>query len=127
MADNPAAKSILIVDDSKITREMVKLCMERAAYRVFEAVDGVDGLTKAKTHSPNLILLDQNMPNMDGTSLIRILRALPQFMTVPILFLTTESSDRFKQDIRNLGASGILVKPFDAAGLTGVVQKLVSQ
>ncbi len=61
----------------------------------------------------DLVLTDQNMPNMDGLTLIRSLRALPAYARVPILMLTTESSDEMKSKGRAAGATGWLVKPFD--------------
>jgi two-component system chemotaxis response regulator CheY len=85
----------------------------------------MDGLDKAKAKTVNLILSDQNMPRMDGLTLIKSLRALPQYKTVPILMLTTESSDAMKQQGRAAGATGWLVKPFDPQKLIEVVKKVI--
>ena len=71
------------------------------------------------------MLTDQNMPRMDGLTLIRNLRALPQYKSTPILMLTTESSDAMKQQGRTAGATGWLVKPFDPQKLIEVVKKVV--
>jgi two-component system chemotaxis response regulator CheY len=71
------------------------------------------------------VLTDQNMPNMDGLTLIRSLRALPAYARVPILMLTTESSDEMKSKGRTAGATGWLVKPFDPNRLTEVVRKVL--
>jgi two-component system chemotaxis response regulator CheY len=90
------AKTILAVDDSASIRQMVSFTLKSAGYDVVEAVDGQDGLDKAKSRSINLVLTDQNMPRMDGLSLIKSLRALPQYASTPILMLTTESSDVMK-------------------------------
>ena len=90
------AKSILAVDDSGSLRQMVVFSLRAAGYQVTEAVDGQDGLDKAKTQVFDLVLTDQNMPRMDGLTLIRSLRALPSYARVPILMLTTESSDEMK-------------------------------
>lgn len=60
------AKTILAVDDSASIRQMVSFTLKSAGYDVVEAVDGMDGLDKAKTRSVNLVLTDQNMPRMDG-------------------------------------------------------------
>jgi two-component system chemotaxis response regulator CheY len=119
------AKSILAVDDSASIRQMVGFTLKSSGYEVVEAVDGMDGLEKAKGKSFNLILTDQNMPRMDGLSLIKSLRALPQYKTVPILMLTTESSDAMKQQGRAAGATGWLVKPFDPQKLVEVVKKVI--
>lgn len=119
------AKTILAVDDSASIRQMVSFTLKSAGYEVIEAVDGMDGLEKAKAKSANLILTDQNMPRMDGLTLIRNLRALPQYKTVPILMLTTESSDAMKSQGRSAGATGWLVKPFDPQKLIEVVRKVI--
>jgi two-component system chemotaxis response regulator CheY len=119
------AKSILAVDDSASIRQMVGFTLKSSGYEVIEAVDGMDGLEKAKARTVNLILTDQNMPRMDGLTLIKNLRALPQYKTVPILMLTTESSDTMKQQGRAAGATGWLVKPFDPQKLVEVVKKVI--
>jgi two-component system chemotaxis response regulator CheY len=119
------AKTILAVDDSASIRQMVAFTLKSSGYEVVEAVDGMDGLDKAKAKSFNLILTDQNMPRMDGLTLIKNLRAMPQYKTVPILMLTTESSDAMKQQGRAAGATGWLVKPFDPQKLIEVVKKVI--
>jgi two-component system chemotaxis response regulator CheY len=119
------AKTILAVDDSASIRQMVSFTLKSAGYDVVEAVDGQDGLDKAKTKSVNLILTDQNMPRMDGLTLIKSLRGMPQYASTPILMLTTESSDAMKSQGRAAGATGWLVKPFDPQKLIEVVRKVI--
>jgi two-component system chemotaxis response regulator CheY len=119
------SKTILAVDDSASIRQMVSFTLKSSGYEVIEAVDGQDGLDKAKARAVNLVLSDQNMPRMDGLTLIKALRALPQYKTVPILMLTTESSDAMKQQGRAAGATGWLVKPFDPQKLIEVVKKVI--
>jgi two-component system chemotaxis response regulator CheY len=119
------AKTILAVDDSASIRQMVAFTLKSSGYEVVEAVDGMDGLEKAKSKSFNLILTDQNMPRMDGVTLVKNLRALAQYKTTPILMLTTESSDAMKAQGRAAGATGWLVKPFDPQKLVEVVKKVI--
>lgn len=119
------AKSILSVDDSITIREMVKFSLEGGGYEVTEAKDGLDGLNKAKSKGFDLILTDQNMPGMDGITLIKNLRALPQYKSTPILMLTTEASDAMKAQGKAAGATGWLVKPFDPAKLLELVKKVI--
>lgn len=120
-------KTILAVDDSTSIRQMVAFTLKSAGYTVIEAADGVEGLAKANAHahSINLVLTDQNMPNMDGLTLIRTLRGLSPFATTPILMLTTESSDTMKVQGKAAGATGWLVKPFDPHKLLEVVKKVI--
>lgn len=119
------SKTILAVDDSGSLRQMVVFSLKAAGYQVTEAVDGQDGLEKAKQATFDLVLTDQNMPRMDGLALIRALRKLTNYQHVPILMLTTESSDDMKAKGRAAGANGWLVKPFDPQRLTEVVQKVI--
>jgi len=119
------AKTILAVDDSASIRQMVSFTLKSAGYDVVEAIDGQDGLDKAKAKSINLILTDQNMPRMDGLTLVKSLRKLPQYASTPILILTTESSDAMKSQGRAAGATGWLVKPFDPQKLIEVVRKVI--
>ena len=121
------AKTILAIDDSTSIRQMVAFTLKSAGYSVIEAADGQEGLDKANANAGviNLVLTDQNMPVMDGLTLIKALRGLPQYMTVPILMLTTESSDVMKMSGKAAGATGWLVKPFDPHKLLEVVKKVI--
>ena len=119
------AKTILAVDDSSSLRQMVAFSLKAAGYNVVEAVDGHDGLEKAKNQVVDLVLTDQNMPRMDGLALIKLLRELPEYQKTPILMLTTESSDEMKSKGRAAGANGWLVKPFDPQRLIEVVKKVI--
>lgn len=116
---------ILAVDDSPSMRKMVSFTLTGAGYQVVEAVDGIDAFEKAQAQEFDLVLTDQNMPRLDGLGLMRKLREHPHFKTIPILMLTTESSDLMKQAGRAAGATGWLVKPFDPARLLEVVKKVI--
>ena len=118
-------QSILAVDDSPSMRKMVAFTLAGAGYHVVEAVDGLDALEKAQNHAIDLVLADLNMPRLDGIGLTRKLREDPKFQTIPILILTTESSDQMKQAGRAAGATGWLVKPFDPNRLIEVIKKVI--
>ena len=118
-------RSILAVDDSASIRKMVAFTLAGAGYQVVEAVDGQDAFQKAQAKSFDLVLTDQNMPNLDGLGLTRKLRASEKYQSTPILILTTESSDAMKQAGRQAGATGWLVKPFDPNRLIEVIQKVI--
>ena len=119
-------KTILAVDDSPSIRQMVSFTLKGAGYDVVEAADGVQALNIAKTRSVNLVITDVNMPNMDGISLIRELRALPSYKFTPLLMLTTESSPEKKQEGKAAGATGWIVKPFNPEQLLSTVKKVLS-
>ena len=119
------AKTVLSVDDSSSIRQMVSFTLKGAGYEVIEASDGQEGLEKAKMKTVDMVLTDQNMPRMDGLTMIKNLRAVPSYRNVPILMLTTESGDAMKQQGKAAGATGWLVKPFDPAKLLEVTKKVI--
>jgi two-component system chemotaxis response regulator CheY len=118
-------QSILAVDDSASMRQMVSFTLKGAGYHVIEAADGQEAYEKAMTQSVDLVLTDQNMPRMDGVTLVKNLRGLPSYTSTPILILTTESSDDMKSTGRAAGATGWLVKPFDPTKLLEVIRKVI--
>jgi two-component system chemotaxis response regulator CheY len=120
-------KKILAVDDSRSLRNMVAFSLTTGGYEVVEAEDGVVGLQLALQQQFDLVLTDQNMPNMDGLTLISKLRGLPGYAKTPILMLTTESSDTMKHKGRAAGANGWLIKPFDPERLLEVVKKVITK
>jgi two-component system chemotaxis response regulator CheY len=115
-------KQILTVDDSASIRQMVSFTLAKAGYQVAEAVDGKDGLDKIGRQKFDLVITDLNMPNMDGTQMIAALRKLTGCAFMPILMLTTESQAEKKDAGRKAGATGWIVKPFNADQLIAVVK-----
>lgn len=118
-------QSILAVDDSASMRQMVAFTLKGAGYNVIEAADGQEAYDKARGQSVDLVLTDQNMPRMDGLTLVKSLRGLPTYAATPILILTTESSDDMKAKGKAAGATGWLVKPFDPNKLLDVIRRVI--
>lgn len=118
-------KKILIIDDSATVRQAVRMPLQKTDYHCVEAVDGVDGLNKLKAESFDLIITDINMPNLDGFELILQARQLPKSKFTPIVVLTTESNEELKRRGKAVGASGWIVKPFQADQLLKVLRLLL--
>ena len=118
-------KKVLAVDDSASMRQMVSFTLKGAGYEVTEAKDGVEALSLAKQSKFNLVITDVNMPNMDGISLIRELRALPDYKFTPMLMLTTESGTDKKSEGKSAGATGWIVKPFNPEQLLATIKRVV--
>lgn len=116
---------ILAVDDSRSMRRMVNFTLESAGHEVILAEDGLDALEKARDRTVQLVLTDVNMPRMDGLSLIRELRKLPNYRFTPILTLTTEAGPEKKKEGRAAGATGWIVKPFDPEKLLAVINRVL--
>ncbi len=117
--------TILAVDDSNSMRQMVAFTLKGAGYDVIEARDGVEALNIARGRAVNLVITDVNMPNMDGITLIKELRRLPNYRFTPLLMLTTESSADKKQQGKTAGATGWIVKPFNPDQLLATVKKVI--
>ncbi len=117
--------NILAVDDSASMRQMVAFTLKGAGHEVTEACDGQEALDIAKGQKFDLVLSDVNMPNMDGISLARELRSLPDFKFTPILMLTTEAGMDKKSEGKAAGATGWIVKPFNPEQLLATVKKVI--
>ena len=119
------SKTILVVDDSASLRQVVKIALTGAGYTVVEACDGKDALTKLDGQKIHLIISDVNMPNMDGISLVKAVKELPQYRFTPIIMLTTESQEEKKKQGQAAGAKAWVVKPFQPEQMLAAVQKLI--
>ncbi len=118
-------KVIMTVDDSASVRQMVRFTLEEAGYGVVEAVDGKDAISKLSATPVQLVITDLNMPNMDGIQLIKGVRQSSTHRFVPIIMLTTESQDSKKQEGKQAGATGWIIKPFKPDQLKAVVKKVL--
>ncbi len=116
---------ILIVDDSASMRQMVEFTLKEAGHDVMVAEDGQVALNIAKGAASDLVITDINMPNMDGITLIKELRALAPYKFTPILTLTTESTTDKKMEGKEAGATGWIVKPFNPEKLLATVNKVL--
>jgi len=119
------ARLVLTVDDSPSIRLMMQLTLRDEGYEVKQTTDGVEALEFARNHSADLVLTDINMPRMDGFTLIRELRMLPAYKCVPMLVLTTESTQDKKTLGKEAGATGWLVKPFNPQQLLAAIARVL--
>ena len=119
------AKTIMIIDDSVSLRQVVGIALSGAGYEVIEACDGQDALAKLTGGKVHLMICDVNMPNMDGISFLKALRALPTYKFTPVIMLTTEAGEDKKREGQAAGARAWVVKPFKPEQLLAAVAKLV--
>ena len=117
-------RHILAIDDSAAMREILSATLTTAGYDVTVAKDGDEGLEHALAMAFDLVLADQHMPGKTGVDLIALLRANPAYEATPILLLTTESGEPFKEAARAAGATGWIEKPLDPDMLTELVSTL---
>ena len=119
------SKTILTVDDSRTMRDMLRLALSDAGHAVIQADDGVAGVEALAACGPlDVIITDINMPRMDGFGFIGAVRRHSLHRATPILVLTTESDADKKQQAREAGATGWIVKPFDPARLLAAVARV---
>ena len=117
-------KTILAIDDSASIRQMVAMTLVSAGHQVIEAADGAEGYSKATSHTIDAVITDLNMPVLNGIEFIRKYRQHPSSKGVPIILLTTESSDDLKREAKEAGATGWMVKPFKQDQLVAMIKKV---
>ncbi len=104
--------SVLVVDDSNSVRQMVQFALKSRGYGATPAADGVEALEALDRGRFDLIVLDINMPRLDGLSLLKIVRDRTELQSVPVLVLTTEGQEADRDQALALGATGYMRKPF---------------
>ncbi len=107
-------KTCLIVDDSKVIRMVARKILEDLEFEVIEAADGNEALEACKKKLPEAVLLDWNMPVMDGLEFLRELRILPGGDAPVVVFCTTENDMEHIQRAIEAGANEYIMKPFDS-------------
>ena len=122
----PHRRSILVVDDALTVRELQRSILERAGFDVRVATDGNHALSNLAEEPSDLVLTDVEMPNMDGFALTEAIRAHPSLANIPVLILSSRSSDADRQRGLDVGADGYIAKSgFDEASLLTAVNRLL--
>ncbi len=112
---------ILYIEDDPASRHLVQRVLDNKGYNVVLAADGLEGISMAQQHCPNLILMDINLPSMDGREITTRLRSLPNFTNTPIVALTANHSKGSRELALAAGCTGFLTKPIDVASFPGQV------
>lgn len=117
-------RMVLAIDDSRTMRELIAASLVPAGYEVRVAGDGEDGVAALATLTPDVILTDINMPRLDGFGVIAAVRRSDAHRATPVIVITTESAPELKARARAAGATGWIVKPFEAAQLVAAVRRV---
>ncbi len=125
MSTSPPKPLILIADDRASSRELLRLVLERAGYEVVEAENGQDVLDRACARTPDLILLDLQMPVLDGYQVLAALRSEPRFANLPVLALTASAMRGDREHILEAGFTDYLAKPAGPEILRETVARLL--
>ncbi len=126
-APTQQAPLVLVVDDSLTVRKITTRLMNREGYRVDTAKDGVDALEKMQDIMPDVVLLDVEMPRMDGFELARVMRNDARLRHVPIIMITSRTADKHRNHAIEIGVNVYLGKPFQEAVLLGHIADLLGE
>lgn len=117
---------VLIIDDEEDTRSIASMSLTiLGGLEVIEAENGQDGVNKAATEQPDVILLDMMMPMMDGPSTLEALRANARTNKIPVIFLTAKAMTTEIERLKRMGAKGVLTKPFDPTILANQMKAIL--
>jgi len=121
------SSTILVIDDEPSIVHLLKEDLESEGYRVLEGYDGQMALQIAKASKPNLIILDVNMPLINGLKALEFLRGLPETKNIPILFLSGESSSSVTPALETAFRVAHVKKPIDLDDLNSLVRELLKK
>lgn len=116
-------KKILIVEDDLNSAKLLRDVLTFRGYSIIEATNGKDGIAMIKAEKPDLILMDVQMPVMDGISVIKSLKADSDFSTTPVLFVTADVMKSTNETLRGIGANDVIAKPIDIPHFIQTVEK----
>lgn len=117
--------TILVAEDNAVNRELVREILEASEYQVIEAEDGEQALTKIASAQPDLVLLDINMPVLDGFGVLRRLRQESALSNVPVVAVTAYAMKEDRERILSAGFDGYISKPIDPGTLLQQVERLL--
>jgi chemosensory pili system protein ChpA (sensor histidine kinase/response regulator) len=117
---------IMVVDDSLTVRKVTSRLLEREGYRVVTAKDGVDALEALKDALPDVMLVDIEMPRMDGFELTRSVRGDPRSAAIPIIVITSRTAGKHRAQAAQLGVNAFLGKPYQEGELLQELEKVLA-
>ena len=118
---------ILLVEDNEMNRDMLSRRLERRGYEVVIAVDGAEGVDKAGTEAPALILMDMSLPVVDGWDATRRIKAAPATRAIPVIALTAHAMSGDREKAVEAGCDDFDTKPVDLARLLGKIEALLAR
>jgi len=122
---NDGQRTILIVDDFDDTRLLLRTWLEKKGYRVVEAENGNQAIAEAESQQPDLIIMDVEMPELDGLSATRKIRTLASSDKVPIVVVSAYAADQFRDDALAAGCNAYVSTPFEPEDLEKLIETLI--
>lgn len=118
---------VLVVDDHKIIRDLVRLNLEMAGHEVLEAADGEQALEIVEADRPDILVCDLMMPGIGGLTVLRLLRANPETKKIPFVVLTAKTLPEDIKKATDLGADRYITKPFEPDEVINAVDELLKR
>jgi two-component system, cell cycle response regulator DivK len=120
-------KRVLVIEDTEDNRQIVRDLLTSVGYETLEAVDGAAGIAMAEVHRPDLILMDIQLPEMDGYEATRRIRAIPELSRVPIIAVTSYALSGDEAKTRAAGCDGYVAKPFSPRQLLAKIREFLPE
>jgi len=120
-------KRILVIEDTEDNRQIVRDLLESAGYELIEALDGLEGVAAAEREHPDLILMDIQLPGIDGYEATRRIRAVPALAAVPIIAVTSYALSGDEAKTRAAGCDGYVAKPFSPRQLLARIREFLPE
>ena len=121
----PDSRTILVVDDFDDTRLLLRTWLQRRGFRVIEAEDGVEAVKQATTENPDLIIMDMEMPQLDGLAATRQIRLVKKLGDVPIVAVSAYGADQFRELALAAGCNEYVSTPFEPKSLERIIRSLM--
>ena len=121
------SKRILVIEDTEDNRQIIRDLLSSVGYELIEAVDGAAGVALAQKEHPDLILMDIQLPEIDGYEATRRIRAIPELKKVPIIAVTSYALSGDEAKTREAGCDGYVAKPFSPRQLLAKVRELLPE
>ena len=121
------SKCILVIEDTEDNRQIIRDLLTSFNYELIEAVDGAEGVAMAQSHRPDLILMDIQLPVIDGYEATRRIRAIPELARVPIVAVTSYALSGDEAKTREAGCDGYVAKPFSPRQLLAKVREFLPE
>ncbi|MEJ5314870.1 MAG: response regulator [Anaerolinea sp.] len=118
---------ILVIEDNPDNLELVRFLLEQAGFQVISAVDGLEGLEKARTQRPDLILLDMSLPELDGWHLAKQLKDAEETASIPIIALTAHTLPGDRRRALEAGCDGFISKPLNVARFASQIEEYLNR
>lgn len=122
---DPSQHTILVVDDFDDTRLLFRTLLERGGYRVCEAINGNQAIAMAESERPDLIIMDMQMPELDGISATRKIRGMKELEGVPIVVVSAYGADQYRLEALAAGCNEYVATPVEPENFEAVIRSLI--